>query len=258
MVCLGRFEFALTLSGIGVGFATELAERGFNVVLHGRNPEKLQNVKKNLESRYPQRRFQVAVLDASTATIQQIEDMKLPALVILINNVGAAGGSRQWLPFTQRTMKEVSDIMAVNEGFPTLLTRHLLPKLLQPALIINVGSALDKLAAAHVEPYCGAKGHNRSFSDALRTEMAVENQQIEIMHLRVLAVATPSSREEVSLATVTPRTMAKGALDRVGCGAASTSGCFRHEILIWFMELLPHDFVAKGISELNRKKIWKG
>lgn len=44
-------------AGIGKAFAHSLAEAGFNVVIHGRNPSKLAVVLGELESRHPLRSF---------------------------------------------------------------------------------------------------------------------------------------------------------------------------------------------------------
>ncbi|KAL8377652.1 hypothetical protein RB595_008374 [Gaeumannomyces hyphopodioides] len=51
--------------GIGKHLAAELADFGFNVVLHGRNPEKLAKVEETLADRFPSREFRVIVADVS-------------------------------------------------------------------------------------------------------------------------------------------------------------------------------------------------
>ncbi|KAL8343114.1 hypothetical protein RB598_004457 [Gaeumannomyces tritici] len=51
--------------GIGKHLAAELADFGFNVVLHGRNPEKLAKVEEALADRFPSRKFRVIVADVS-------------------------------------------------------------------------------------------------------------------------------------------------------------------------------------------------
>lgn len=52
--------------GIGRAFAGELAGRGFNVVLHGRNPEKLGRVMADLQDKFPERSFRIVIADAGT------------------------------------------------------------------------------------------------------------------------------------------------------------------------------------------------
>lgn len=80
--------------GIGVGFAEELAWQGFNVILHGRNAEKLQTVSETLQAQFPGRKFKILVLDAVQdagnvdkiqAALAEFKDLNLK---VLINNVG--------------------------------------------------------------------------------------------------------------------------------------------------------------------------
>ena len=131
--------------GIGFGFATELAESGWNVVLHGRNSSKLASRKAELEKKFSSKgvKFETLLLDASTATPNSFEKLQpLPRISILVNNVGGGGsGDRQALQFSHRTLKEVQEIVNTNAGFPTLLTRHMIPKLAQPAVIMNIGKS---------------------------------------------------------------------------------------------------------------------
>ena len=116
---------------------------------------------------------------------------------------------------------------------------------------------MDKWGLAYLEPYSGGKGFNRSFSDALRTELILEKQKIEVLHIRVLSAATPGSGATQSFMTVSPQKMARSALDRIGSGVPSTAACLRHEIMIWITELFPGDMLSKKISGDIKKKIKK-
>jgi 17beta-estradiol 17-dehydrogenase / very-long-chain 3-oxoacyl-CoA reductase len=80
--------------GIGLGFAQELASQGFNVILHGRNAQKLQSVSDTLHAQFPGRKFKILVLDAIQdagdvdkiqAALAQFKDLEVK---VLINNVG--------------------------------------------------------------------------------------------------------------------------------------------------------------------------
>ena len=50
-------------SGIGTGFAVELAERGFNVLLISRSESKLKTVQGELKSRFKEVKFAYEVAD---------------------------------------------------------------------------------------------------------------------------------------------------------------------------------------------------
>ena len=50
--------------GIGFGLAEELCLRGFNVILHSRNRDKLELKKRELEAQFPKSQIAIAVGDA--------------------------------------------------------------------------------------------------------------------------------------------------------------------------------------------------
>lgn len=52
-------------SGIGLALASELCSRGFNVILHGRNHDKLEDVRSKLLIEFPSRQIGVIVLDTA-------------------------------------------------------------------------------------------------------------------------------------------------------------------------------------------------
>lgn len=79
--------------GIGLAFGEELSSRGFNVLLHGRNQEKLDRVKVELSKKYPSRSVEVVVADASlpndSYSVVAEKVKRLPGkLTILVNNIG--------------------------------------------------------------------------------------------------------------------------------------------------------------------------
>lgn len=90
--------------GIGRSLAHELAANGLNVVLHGRNQEKLKTVMSDLQQLFPERSFRILIADASQVrglthkktheTGVDFENIKTALddlhLTILINNAGEA------------------------------------------------------------------------------------------------------------------------------------------------------------------------
>src|SRR5436309_12610648 len=62
-------------SGIGEGIAYELCSHGFNVVLHGRNDEKLSRVQASLLAEYPKVQVRKVIADAGSFTASAIDDI---------------------------------------------------------------------------------------------------------------------------------------------------------------------------------------
>ena len=79
--------------GIGLGFCEELLARGFNVLLHGRNPQKLDRIIGELSTKYPERSLDKVIADASKydngyeEIARKVKSLHGP-LTVLVNNVG--------------------------------------------------------------------------------------------------------------------------------------------------------------------------
>jgi len=125
--------------GIGLAAARALAARGHEVLLHGRNPAKLERAKQEVaaaRSGGPVSAF-VADLSSLKAVAQlasQVADAH-PDLDVVINNAGV---------FNTHETKSVDGLdlrFAVNTIAPYLLSRRLLPNLSSDGRIVNLSSA---------------------------------------------------------------------------------------------------------------------
>ena len=120
--------------GIGLETAKLLAAKGHRILLHGRNPEKLETAAKAVD----------ADTDIYVADLSRIEDVKSlvaaiardhPTLDVLINNAGIFKTSKPLTP-------EGLDIrFVVNTIAPYMLTRRLLPSMKHDGRVINLSSA---------------------------------------------------------------------------------------------------------------------
>ncbi len=229
--------------GIGFGIAHELATHGFNVMLHGRNPEKLERTKIQLQGIYSTVQFRTAVLNASTATSQQMDDFVASIdgldLTILLNNVGG-GVKIQALEYN--TAEDLDFLINVNARFPAQLTRALLPKLARPdgaTLIMNIGSIADS-GVPYATVYGGSKAFNMAMSSSLAVEVKTERKNIEVLAIPVGRVTDVAhSKEPSSFFTPTARTMARACVDRVGCGRQVVVGYIGHTMQKFVIDLLP-------------------
>ena len=238
--------------GIGLGFAHELARLGFNVILHGRNPTKLEGVKARLQQNYPEVNFRIVVLDASSTSYRQIDKLVASLqdlhITVLINNVG---GGAKISPFELLTADEVDSVINLNARFPTLITRALLPKLtksIRPGLILTIGSAGD-FVVPYAVTYGGSKAFNMAWSSSLRLEMKAEGNNVEVLAVLVGKVTeTASYKKPVTFWTPDGRTMARAALQRVGCGRSIVVGYIGHAMQKFVMEILPASVFAGVVS----------
>ncbi|KAI5370758.1 Putative short-chain dehydrogenase/reductase SDR, NAD(P)-binding domain superfamily [Septoria linicola] len=248
--------------GIGRGFAEELCEHGFNIILHGRNPEKLEIEKQKLLARWPKRLIQTLCIDATaeTGNAQRLEqaaiDLKALNIRVLINNVGGTGGMPAFCPLHDRTSEEARIFIDMNLRFPTEITRVLLPQLRHntPSLILNVSSATADFGLPYLSVYSGAKAYNRSWSRCLTSEMKADNLDVEVMALVVSAVATDNYAKPQGLFVPNARKFAKAALGVVGCGRSVVYPYWGHRVQSFMFDVMPTRMAESMIVDVGRKE----
>jgi len=125
--------------GIGYLSAKTFIEQGHNVIIHGRNIDKLEKVKKELEAFKTSGNIHSILGDLSV--IKNVEVLannileKFTNIDILINNAGI------YKTKDERTLDGFDVRFAVNTLAPYLLMKKLLPILTKNARVINLSSA---------------------------------------------------------------------------------------------------------------------
>jgi len=146
--------------GIGLKTATMLFSLGHKVLLHGRNPEKLEIVERTLSALPGGGRFESYVSDlsrlADVEALAKAVAEKHAKLDVLINNAGVYSA-------TELITQDGLDVrFAVNTIAPYLLTQRLLPLLGASGRVINLSSA----AQSSVDPKALVGGGRLSDSAA--------------------------------------------------------------------------------------------
>jgi NAD(P)-dependent dehydrogenase (short-subunit alcohol dehydrogenase family) len=125
--------------GLGRGVARDLRARGAQVLLHGRNREKLDALSAELGGA-PTFEADLASLDEVRSLAAEVEQTT-PQLHVLINNAGIGGGAPELT--TRQESKDGHELrLAVNHLAGFLLTLRLLPLLRRskPARVVFVAS----------------------------------------------------------------------------------------------------------------------
>ena len=200
------------------------------------------------------------IADASSYSSDLVEDLVSSInnfrLTVLINNVGGTGGilNPAWKSLETHTRDEVDGLLNVNARFPTHLTRALLPVLArnQPALIMNIGS-LSKIGIPYLSVYSGVKNYIESWSRALHIEFKGQGQDIVVLGMNVGAVQSQSFKiKSTNLFVPSSKTMAKAALNRVGCGKPVVIGYFPHALQVFFSSLLPEPLFQRVVLKASK------
>eukprot|EP01029_Cantina_marsupialis_P003856 TRINITY_DN13877_c0_g1_i1.p1 TRINITY_DN13877_c0_g1~~TRINITY_DN13877_c0_g1_i1.p1 ORF type:complete len:266 (+),score=82.41 TRINITY_DN13877_c0_g1_i1:251-1048(+) len=117
--------------GIGKGIAKKFVECNADVIVHGRNEEKVNNVKAEFEALAPKGKIFTIVADLITAegakkVIEEIEAIGQP-LYGLVNNLGIYRVEK----FEDTTDEDWMSMYEINVMSIVRLTRHFLPKMIE-------------------------------------------------------------------------------------------------------------------------------
>ncbi|MEX1079793.1 MAG: SDR family NAD(P)-dependent oxidoreductase [Homoserinimonas sp.] len=140
-------------SGLGAAIARSLYGQGAEVILVGRDEQKLTAVTTQLGSRA--RWLTCDVSDA--ASVDALRDTLADTEVsILVNNAGIPGPVAA---LTDINVDDWDEVFAVNVRGTYLLCRALLPGMIErgDGDVINVASVSGKRPLAHRTPYCASK-----------------------------------------------------------------------------------------------------
>lgn len=133
--------------GIGKGFAFQLARKGLNLVLVGRNPDKLKDVSDEIQAKFGNKTkiiTKTVVVDFSGDLDEGIgrirEAIEGLDVGVLINNVGI---SYPYARFFHEVDEELlKNLIKINVEGTTKVTQAVLPGMLQRkrGAIVNIGS----------------------------------------------------------------------------------------------------------------------
>ncbi|KAI0383615.1 NAD(P)-binding protein [Hypomontagnella monticulosa] len=267
---------------MGRAFAQELAINGFNVVLHGRNQEKLARVMSELQDLFPQRLFRILIADASTvacanclaapaggnpdAATVDFEAIKRVLsdinLTVLVNNVGGNPNRPAFLLLQDKEETKVTENVSLNALFPLHLIRALLPELIQnsPALLVTVGTLADQGLPLNAS-YSASKRFLMTLTSTLRLEMAMEGREndVEILGIRTGRVTGVAGyKEPPSFFAPDVNTYAKSALALAGHGHGIVIGYWTHTLQYVMASMLPRFVEDKVlISIMRQNKEWE-
>lgn len=159
-------------SGIGRCLALALGARETRLVLVGRNTERLTEVAREIVRAGGHAYALPHDLSNPTGhnSLAQATIDRLGGIDLLINNAGVSGFGE----FSREKPANIDDIITINVTAPLLLTRAVLPAMLESGKgrIVNVGSILGSIGFPHFAAYSASKFALRGFSEALRRELA--------------------------------------------------------------------------------------
>lgn len=232
--------------GIGKGFAFQLAREGLNLILVGRNPDKLKDVSDSIKAKYGQSQIKVVVVDFSGDLNEGVGRIKEAIegldVGVLINNVGVSYPYARF--FHEVDQKMLADLLRVNVEATTKVTQAILPDMLhrKRGAIVNIGSGAaivipsDPLYAV----YAATKAYIDQFSRSLYVEY--RNSGINVQCQVPLYVATKmASIKRSSFLVPSTDDYARAALRSIGYEPRCTP--YWPHSLVWVLASCLPDWV---------------
>ncbi|XP_043703913.1 very-long-chain 3-oxoacyl-CoA reductase 1-like [Telopea speciosissima] len=207
--------------GIGKGLAFELARKHLNLVLVGRNPEKLKGVSDAIKSRYGRTQIRNVVVDLAGDLSEGIERIREAIegldVGILVN---CAGTAYPYAKFFHEVDEELlKDVIQVNVEANYKVTKAVLPGMLQRkrGAIVNIGSGSVTATPSYplVSVYNATKAYLHQLSRNLHVECKLNG--IDVQCQVPLLVATKMSRlKKTNLFTPAPEKYCKASIRWIG------------------------------------------
>ena len=248
--------------GIGRSFSEELLKRGFNVLLHGRNAEKLERIKKDLLRAFPKRYAETVVADASeygdNYSVILDKAKQLPGkLTVLVNNVGGITTRPQYISQAEIEHEHIDICINTNVRFSTHLTRALLPTLKEnrPSVILNAGSTGGLAGVPYLVTYSATKSYVHCFSQGLKNELVAEGiEDVDAMGVLIGNVSTPGNTQKMA-GDISSSECASACLDRVGGGKSLAWAHWKAALQISIVDILPKGIMRKMVGAEMRKRV---
>lgn len=159
-------------TGLGREFALSLAEKGFQLFLIARDAERLQSLTNLIESRSGVK-CQFLNLDlaipGSPKTLYEYCRTHQITPTIVINNAGFG----VWGPFRSLDANRMSEMIQLNVGTLSEITRLFLPKMIENkrGFVLNIASTAAFLPGPWLATYYASKAFVLSLGEALSYEL---------------------------------------------------------------------------------------
>lgn len=160
-------------SGIGEGCARKFAQGGYNLILTGRNENKLKALQTELET--VDRKVFICCFDVRNRKEAQEAINNLPTewknIDVLINNAGLARGLE---PEYEGDFDDWDQMIDTNIKGLLTMTRLIVPGMVarNHGHVINIGSVAGDAAYAGGNVYCATKSAVKAITDGLRIDVA--------------------------------------------------------------------------------------
>ncbi|KAJ4974583.1 hypothetical protein NE237_007757 [Protea cynaroides] len=207
--------------GIGKSLAMEFAHKQLNLVLVGRNLEKLKVVSDAIKARYSETQIRNVVVDLSSDLSEGIERIREAIegldIGVLVNCAGVSYPYARF--FHEVDEKTLKDVIKVNVEAMNKVINAVLPGMIRKkrGAIVNIGSGSVTATPSYplVSVYTATKAYIHQFSRSLHVDLKLNG--IDVQCQVPLLVATKMSKvKRSSLFTPSPEEYSKASIQWIG------------------------------------------
>lgn len=207
--------------GLGENLANVFSEKGYDIILHGRNKDRLIKIKKELEKKVDCEIISGDIRDQKTL-VDLTEAAKRKDISVLINN-SAIDDERE---FNEMSLSDIDAIIETNLFSPIKLTHKIYPLFMEKGCgtIINI-NAMDGLRNIRGKvAYTTSKQGLKGFTDSLRYEAKRNNVRIIGVYLGGMQTDMYSSTGRNVEGAMPPREVAEIIFNVGGFGIGNVAG----------------------------------
>mmetsp|Transcript_41009 Transcript_41009/g.36179 ORF Transcript_41009/g.36179 Transcript_41009/m.36179 type:complete len:308 (-) Transcript_41009:43-966(-) len=251
--------------GIGKAMAFELAKKGQNLLIIGRNPEKLKKTVEEVKSKNNKIKVETLQIDLSLYQLNKdniqdayIEKIKNKDVGILINNAGLAYRYTNF--FNEVDQQRVENMCYVNNVSSTILMQQTIKEKFltkkTKSAIINISSAGSIVPHPLHVVYSATKSYLNKISIDLAREYASKKIFVQ-SQMPYFVVTNMSKIRKPSFTTPTAKDYAQAAVKQIGYNGV-ISPYPVHAVIFFFFDFIPDYLLNWFIYSLHFKIKKKG
>lgn len=166
--------------GIGYETAKVLAAMGADVTITGRKEDVLNELKRDIESEFPDAKVMLVVADLANdfdrETLVRISEEQFGPVSLLVNSAGITGGG----VMEELTQEELERVMHLNFTVPILLTQEIyeMMKKNKEGAVVNVSSLSGLRGTVGGTAYVGSKFALNGFTQSFALEAIKHNIRV--------------------------------------------------------------------------------
>ncbi|MEN7538202.1 SDR family NAD(P)-dependent oxidoreductase [Aurantiacibacter sp. DGU5] len=241
--------------GMGVEFASLLAERGYNLVLTARSADRLEKVASNLRSFGGQIHVERSDLSQEGAAAALVETIRKRGIVldVLINNAGQGLHG----DFVDQSAEDIEQMLRLNISSLTTLTHEIATGMAERRRghILLVASLTAFMPCPTYAAYAASKAYVRNFGEALHAEMAPRDVTVTVlspglMDTGFLNAAGQEPSKSMKRTMTSPRETAKAGIDALFAGRQTVVAGSMNRLVAAVSAFIPRGRLTRMAGQL--------